>query len=67
MSIWEVVVLALGLSMDAFAVSISNTMCYKGFTTRKMMASSAGFGVFQGIMPIIGFFAGRLPRAEPLT
>ncbi len=60
MSILEVVVLALGLSMDAFAVSISNTLCYKGFTTRNMLASSAGFGVFQGVMPIIGFFAGRL-------
>lgn len=55
-----ILILALGLSMDAFAVSISNSMCYAGITRRQQLASAACFGLFQGGMPILGFFAGRL-------
>lgn len=51
--------LALGLSMDAFAVSISNGMCYRNFHRRQAVASSFAFGLFQMLMPIAGFFAGR--------
>ena len=39
--------LALGLSMDAFAVSISNGMCYRNFHRRQAVASSFAFGLFQ--------------------
>lgn len=53
-------VMALALSMDAFAVSISNAMCIKGITGKQMLVTSVSFGLFQGVMPIIGFFAGRL-------
>lgn len=60
MDIVTLVLLALGLSMDAFAVSISNSMCYAGITGKWRFANSACFGIFQGLMPIIGFFAGRL-------
>lgn len=60
MEFFTLVFLALGLAMDAFAVSISNTMCYVGLTRRQALASSICFGAFQGAMPIIGFFAGRL-------
>jgi putative Mn2+ efflux pump MntP len=56
----ELVVLGLGLSMDAFAVSISNTMCFKDIRAKQRLAAAASFGLFQGIMPLIGFFAGRL-------
>ncbi len=52
--------LALGLSMDAFAVSVSNSMAYKGLRTRQAAVNSATFGLFQGVMPLLGFFAGRL-------
>lgn len=51
---------ALGLSMDAFAVSISNTMCYKNMRRRQALAASASFGFFQGLMPLVGFLAGQL-------
>lgn len=51
--------LALGLSMDAFAVSISNGMCYRGFGRKQAFAASFSFGLFQMLMPIIGYFAGR--------
>lgn len=52
--------LAVGLSMDAFAVSISNAMGYAGLSKKQMLATSASFGLFQGIMPTIGFFGGTL-------
>lgn len=60
MGLFELVIMGLGLSMDAFAVSISNSMCYKGITGKQRLAAAFSFGVFQGLMPIIGFFAGRL-------
>jgi len=51
---------ALGLSMDAFAVSISNGLCYKNFKKREAFFSSLSFGIFQGLMPTIGYFLGSL-------
>ncbi|MDL2254153.1 manganese efflux pump MntP family protein [Ruminococcaceae bacterium OttesenSCG-928-I18] len=54
------VVLALGLAMDAFAVSVSNSMCFKNLSRRWAYTAALCFGLFQGIMPTIGFFAGRL-------
>lgn len=51
---------ALALSMDAFAVSISNSLCFPGLSKKQGIANSASFGFFQGLMPIIGFFAGQL-------
>lgn len=58
MSIWTVFLLGLGLSMDAFAVSIINSMCYPTMPRRTGVLSSAAFGIFQGAMPILGFWAG---------
>lgn len=52
--------IALGLSMDAFAVSISNGLCFKNFKKSQAFISSISFGIFQGLMPTIGFFAGTL-------
>ena len=52
-------VLALGLSMDAFAVSISNSMCFSGLRRTEAALTSLSFGVFQGLMPVAGYFAGR--------
>lgn len=50
---------ALGLSMDAFAVCVSNGMCYRGYGGRQAFMSSLAFGLFQAGMPMIGYFAGR--------
>lgn len=52
--------IALGLSMDAFAVSVSNGLCFKNFRKSQAFISSLTFGIFQGLMPTIGFFAGTL-------
>ncbi len=58
MSFWELAVLAIGLSMDAFAVSIC-----KGLASRRMRwdgAAACGvwFGGFQALMPALGYLAG---------
>ena len=60
MEFFTLFLIALGLSMDAFAVSISNGLFYKNFKKSHMFLSSLTFGIFQGIMPVIGFFAGNM-------
>lgn len=50
--------LALGLSMDACAVSITNGMVYGNYSKKDAILAALTFGVFQGVMPIIGFIAG---------
>ena len=54
------IVLAFGLSMDAFAVSISNGIIYGDNIKKRQIALTAlMFGLFQGMMPILGYYAGR--------
>jgi len=55
----ELVLLAVGLSMDAFAVSIG--LGSKQKTTPLILALKAGvyFGVFQALMPLIGYLGGK--------
>ena len=60
MTIWTLFLLALGLSMDAFAVSVTNSMCFAQFTRRQAVATGACFGLFQGMMPLAGYFLGRV-------
>ena len=50
--------LALGLAMDASAVSISNGLCYRNIKNKQMFLTALTFGIFQGIMPVIGFYVG---------
>jgi len=54
----EVIILALALSMDAFAVSIG--LGIKNKKTLKSLALTAGlyFGIFQALMPFIGYLGG---------
>lgn len=50
------ILLGLGLAMDAAAVSICNGLKYQNYRFSKMLTSSLVFGIFQGIMPLIGYF-----------
>lgn len=50
-------VIALGLSMDAFAVSISKGLAMRAFRWKQALAIACCFGLFQGIMPI-GYVVG---------
>ena len=60
MGIFELLLLALGVSMDAFAVSVCKGLCMKKATLRSQAICGAWFGGFQGLMPLIGFFLGTL-------
>jgi len=52
--------IAVGLSMDAFAVSVTNGLSYKNFKKIHILLSAFAYGLFQGLMPLIGFFLGSL-------
>lgn len=58
MSLIEVLLLAVGLSMDAFAVSVTNGMTKKNVNLKWTFAIAGCFGIFQGLMPAIGYFLG---------
>ena len=58
MGLWELFVIALGLSMDAFAVSICKGLSVRRCTPRHMLICGLYFGVFQALMPLIGYFLG---------
>ena len=54
----EIVLLALGLAMDAFAVSVATTVSGKINNKRAVFRLSFHFGLFQFLMPVIGWFTG---------
>ena len=58
MSILEILLLGIGLSMDAFAVSICKGLSAKRLQTRHYLIIGAWFGGFQALMPTIGYFLG---------
>jgi putative Mn2+ efflux pump MntP len=58
MVILTIVVIALGLAMDAFAVSIISGATYEQLKIRHALRMAVFFGVFQAIMPLIGSLAG---------
>ena len=56
----ELLLLAVGLSMDAFAVSICKGLAMKRTTLKAELTCGVWFGGFQALMPLIGFFLGTL-------
>lgn len=60
MGIIEIIVLGVALSADAFAVTISNSFVYASESRSRMLLMPLMFGLFQGIMPLAGYFVGGL-------
>ena len=56
----ELFLLAIGVSMDAFAVSICKGLAMKKADLKGMVIVGGWFGGFQALMPLIGFFLGTL-------
>lgn len=52
----EVFLIGLSLSMDAFAVSVTDGLCYRNLTKVKGATIPLAFGLFQAVMPLIGYF-----------
>ena len=60
MGIGELFLLGVGLSMDAFAVSICKGLSVRKARPKEMALCGIWFGGFQALMPLIGFFLGAL-------
>ncbi len=58
MSLVELFLLAVGLSMDAFAVSICKGLSMKKMDVKKMVIVGIYFGGFQALMPALGYLLG---------
>lgn len=58
MGVLELFVIAVGLSMDAFAVSVCKGLSLGKINKKHMCIAGAWFGGFQGLMPLIGYFLG---------
>lgn len=58
MSVVELFILAVGLSMDAFAVAICKGLCMRKVTIKKAGIVGLYFGIFQAGMPLIGYILG---------
>ena len=59
MGIFDLVVIAIGLSMDAFAVSICKGLSVKKVQLKHVITAGAYFGGFQALMPLIGYMLGN--------
>ena len=60
MGFGELFLLAVGVSMDAFAVSVCKGLCMKKAGLKACAICGGWFGGFQALMPLIGFFLGIL-------
>lgn len=54
----ELFAIALGLSMDAFAVAIGKGLCLPKIQYKYALTTGLFFGGFQALMPLIGYFLG---------
>jgi len=58
MGLLEIILIAIGLSMDAFAVSITLGLSVKKPKIKEVLIPGIYFGFFQALMPLIGYFSG---------
>lgn len=60
MGMGELLLLGVGLSMDAFAVSVCKGLAMKRSSVKAGLTCGIWFGGFQALMPLIGFFLGSM-------
>ena len=53
------IIIALGLSIDSFAVSVANGLTIKNITLKDKLKISSSLSIFQALMPLIGWLAGK--------
>jgi putative Mn2+ efflux pump MntP len=54
----ELIIIAVGVSMDAFAISVCKGLSVRRLRPSYVMSAAAWFGGFQALMPLIGYFIG---------
>jgi len=55
----SILLIAIGLSADCFAVAISVSISMRSFTPIQVLRVPLSFGLFQALMPVLGWLAGR--------
>lgn len=60
MGFFQIFLIGVGLSMDAFAVSLCKGLGMKKVLLKSAILIGGTFGIFQAVMPLIGFYAGEL-------
>ncbi|MFW6151855.1 MAG: manganese efflux pump MntP family protein [Verrucomicrobiota bacterium] len=63
MSIFAIIAIAFAVAMDAFAVSISSGIAIREMKVRHALLIAAFFGIFQGVMPMVGWMVGEGVKA----
>ncbi|MBO5555737.1 MAG: manganese efflux pump [Oscillospiraceae bacterium] len=58
MSFWELLLIAVGLSMDAFAVSVCKGLSVSRLQPKHVLLAGLYFGGFQFLMPVLGWLMG---------
>ena len=58
MELFEIIAIGIGLAMDAFAVSICKGLSMKKIDWKKAIIIALYFGIFQALMPVLGYFLG---------
>lgn len=58
MTLWELFIIAVGLSMDAFAVAICKGLSVQKLKVRHAVVTGLWFGAFQALMPAVGYLLG---------
>lgn len=58
MEIWEILLIGVALSMDAFAVGMTNGMAEPKMSLPKMFAVAGMYALFQFLMPVLGYYCG---------
>jgi manganese efflux pump family protein len=55
----SVLLIAIGLSADCFAIAISGSISMPNLSSRQVLRASFAFGLFQALMPVLGWLAGK--------
>lgn len=59
MGFWTLVLIAVGLSADAFAVALGKGLHMPRLDLRRVLVVAATFGIFQAVMPLVGWLLGN--------
>ena len=58
MTLFEIILIAVGLAMDALAVSICKGLSMRSFNLKNSLIIGSYFGIFQALMPLLGYLLG---------
>ena len=67
MDLLNIIALAIALAMDAFAVAIATGVRLKRVSLRQFFRLAWHFGLFQAMMPVMGWAAGLTVRVQALS